>query len=370
MTKVSLLTIGNEVVDGQIINRNASTLSEALIAENFVMDQHLSTKDTLPEIQKALDYLSLTSDLILTTGGLGPTTDDCTRMALSQWLNKPLELCDTSWLAIQNRLQSRDVTVRPDHKNQAYGPKGCTMLANPVGVAPGFFCEGQKSAVAALPGPPRELHGIWTASLRDLIVQNFKPKSGLQLSTWICMGVAESEVQHGVKDLLESSGLDYGYRLSKPYVEVKVWWDLNQDKSLTQTLFPKITKALGTWLMGSSIAEIREPFVSRLQSFSKIQIIDGLSGGLFLKKFQELVPESTGLSYLMDTPENLTKEIGKTLFSWVPTEKSIGFFVKDATTAYVVDHDQTFEISTYRNIPVMSPLGALVVLERFFQRVG
>ena len=105
---------------------------------------HLSCRDKHEEIISCLNFLGPPCSLILVSGGLGPTKDDCTRQSLSQWLDRPLEHHANQWEQVQKKLSSRQVTLREGHKNQALIPKGATLLENPQGVAPGFVAKTLK----------------------------------------------------------------------------------------------------------------------------------------------------------------------------------------------------------------------------------
>ena len=151
-TYVGILAIGNEVVDGQITNLNAAWLSQQLTDLGALPKLHMSCHDNKEDIESALNYLSQTCHLIITSGGLGPTKDDFTRNVLSEWAGSELELDNDQWKQIQNKITQRNVTIREGHKRQAFIPKGAQALNNTKGVAPGFFIKASPCFLACLPG--------------------------------------------------------------------------------------------------------------------------------------------------------------------------------------------------------------------------
>ena len=145
--KAGILAIGNEVVEGQITNRNASWLATELDKLNISTRYHLACVDSLSEIKDSLDFLTQKCNLIIIRGGLGPTIDDCTTQGLAQWLQVPLEVNEEEWKEIHAKLTSRQLTIRDGHKNQARFPKGAKALKNQSGVAPGFFLQKENLTI-------------------------------------------------------------------------------------------------------------------------------------------------------------------------------------------------------------------------------
>ncbi len=283
--KAAVLAIGNEVVEGQITNRNGAWLSQELSKIGVQSVFHLTCRDQPTEILQSLDFLNSHCDLILISGGLGPTKDDLTRQTMARWLKVDLELNQQLWDEIQSKLKSRNLTIRDGHKNQALLPAGSAPLANSVGVAPGFFAKANGVFLASLPGPPGELHSMFHHELLPLIIKHLQPQKEKTLYTWACLGAPESEIAH-IADSLLGSELDIGYRLHRPYVEVKLW--LTQKEFLE--LKPRIKKfeeKIQPWFVSHKISTIHENFHHYLSQFQYVFVIDQLTTGLLLEKLKE-----------------------------------------------------------------------------------
>lgn len=378
MIKASLLTIGDEVVDGQILNRNASWLSQALVSIDFEMKYHLSVKDEAIEIHRALDFLAPQNDLIITTGGLGPTSDDCTRSSIAHWLDRPLQQNPEYWARIQRILRQRQVLIREEHSNQSLAPEGAFFLENNVGVAPGFIVTKDKRVtVASLPGPPRELQAIWNDNLKRKLIESFDLSSESQLKTFICFNLPESDLQHRVKNLLSKSGYKYGFRLHKPYVELKVWVPKHQDSS--HKLVEDLKDKLQGFYKGETIAECRRPFVESFQK-EPMAFLDLVSKGRFHGILSEVVSSKINYSCY---DKDLIADLPRLLEAFYETcrnlnQKSVVFLPKEdqqgivqigrASTALESAREALTEISihTPRSILLNSILGNLFFLEKFF----
>ena len=137
--KAGILTIGDEVSSGQILNRNAGWLASHLEDLKFEVPLHITTQDKPKQIKRALAYLEESCDLIFTTGGLGPTSDDLSRHAISEWLDKDLDFDDNSWQRIIHLFEERGIELADSNRQQCFFPKGAKILTNHAGTANGFY---------------------------------------------------------------------------------------------------------------------------------------------------------------------------------------------------------------------------------------
>lgn len=247
MVTACIFTIGTEITDGQITDRNSQWISEQLTDLGVSVQMHCSLPDDQKMIVQYLKKMEPKTNLIFISGGLGPTSDDLTRNAISEYVSLPLALDNSSWMEIQKKLSSRNVTLREGHKNQAMLPRGAQALQNSVGIAPGIFLQHSDSSLFILPGPPRELQAIWEEHVTTYIKSlNIETKEILK--KWMCHGIPESELAFLTDNFFRSKNLPVriGYRIHKPNVEVKVWFDKNQDH--LDTLCTEFEEILKTYL--------------------------------------------------------------------------------------------------------------------------
>ena len=196
----ALLTIGNELLSGATVNTNASYLGEQLFAAGFPVRESMVVRDDRKSILRALDYLWESHRLIIITGGLGPTHDDVTLTALSEFFDSPLEFHQPTYDALSDRLQSRDITLTERHREQAKLPRDATILPNPVGTAPALYFSGEGKHLFAMPGVPHEMREL----LRERLLPEIEALSGDVHVTRVLrtVGIPESDVYSRVKDLV------------------------------------------------------------------------------------------------------------------------------------------------------------------------
>ena len=199
---VELISVGTEILLGNIVNTNAAYLAEkcaALGLSCYYQDVVGDNEERLCEtIRTALSR----ADILLISGGLGPTQDDLTKEAVAKVLEKPLVLHERSKAAIQEYFSARGLEITDNNWKQAMVPEGSIVLDNPNGTAPGMIIEKDGKYVVLMPGPPGELMPMFEASvipylgrLQDAVIFSQTVK--------IC-GVGESKAETMVKDLIDA----------------------------------------------------------------------------------------------------------------------------------------------------------------------
>ncbi len=370
--RVGLLAIGNEVVEGQITNSNGVWLAQQLEKLGFENLYHLSARDNLQEIDQALDFLKKSCQLILISGGLGPTRDDLTRQAVALWTGSELQLNKELLLLIEGKLKARGVTLREGHRQQALLPSGALPLQNANGVAPGFYLKKNGfPTLACLPGPPSELKKMFNDYLLPLLNSDFTPKRNFVLRTWVCLGAPESEISH-ITESLVGDQFQLGFRLHKPYVEIKIWVPMNPTHDQLKIL-DRISDKLGPWLVGESIPKIRESFHQYLKKYDFVFIIDHLSNGLFLDKLRE-EQHSEHIRYQCFEHKSYRlfsrDEVASILTVMVTPDKAnslfIALFPRSESSAWLAFNKNIEAIEIPRNISIQSQLGRLYVIEKCF----
>ncbi|MBP9864810.1 MAG: CinA family nicotinamide mononucleotide deamidase-related protein [Candidatus Omnitrophica bacterium] len=168
-----LLTVGSELLKGSTLNTNARFLGQRLLAAGFRVQEQLACDDVIPEIQGCLARALKMADLVIVSGGLGPTPDDVTREAIAGYLGKPLVTCPQQWRRIV-KLYKRLGRVLPESVScEALYPKGGTPLINRYGIALGFCLRLGPKHVVVLPGVPRELESLMDHSVLPFLRRNF-----------------------------------------------------------------------------------------------------------------------------------------------------------------------------------------------------
>ena len=290
MTRASILAVGTELTTGQIINRNAASLSDWLSELGVEIALHETVPDDRELIQRSLDHCATESSVILVTGGLGPTTDDFTRDEITRWLGLPLEFHAPSWERIFTRLSSLGIPVAESNRQQCNFPKGAEILENPAGTASGFYIQGHGKHLIVLPGPPREIEAIWKhCNLASKVRGWFPSARKLELFTWQCLGKSEAELGELTEAAVAGSGLLTGYRAHRPFVEVKIWVPEGEVES-ARPWFVKLEAAIGPWVATRQAEDLAGRLVAVLARLgSGVEVYDFASGGVLAERFSTVL---------------------------------------------------------------------------------
>lgn len=335
MTKAHLLTIGTEITSGEVINSNAAWLSQQLEKLGVRVQSHLTVRDQRDEILSALNWpFSVAANgaeteplLVFVTGGLGPTSDDLTRACLAEHLQVDLEFDQEVWAGLTDLHGRRGLPVREAHRHQCWFPKGSDRLKNPVGTALGFYSVAHSKPTQpriahyfVLPGPPRELEGMFNQEVEPRLRQ-LVPKSDLTWHRWSVFALPESEVAELVEPLIAGSGIEVGYRAQVPYVRVKLFANRDRHAEILRQVGRVLAPSLVAYSVdgeGGVSHDLAEKFLS-LWPDPFVRLVDDVSEGLLALRLygarrlaggmaKEIRMESGGIS-LMRSGEDFKVEI-------------------------------------------------------------
>lgn len=198
-----ILSIGTELVLGDIVNTNAQYLSKQLALKGINVFYQSNIGDNPERIIRALSIAMARSNLIIFTGGLGPTADDITVSTVAKALDIPLEKNEEAYEHIKRYFERIGKPMTENNEKQAWLPKGCIVLPNKQGTAPGCVIEKDNKCVVFLPGPPRELEAMFENSLSAYLD---KYADGIILSKFVNIyGVGESMIDEKAKDLINGT---------------------------------------------------------------------------------------------------------------------------------------------------------------------
>lgn len=191
---IALLTIGDELCIGQIVNTNASWIADRCTQIGASISCHSTIRDNPVDIIHELDRLRINNSMIIITGGLGPTHDDSTKATLCSYFHDTLIEHQETLLYLQERYKSRDIVLSERNREQAFVPSSCTVLKNPRGTAPGLLFTQKDCTFIALPGVPSEMKGIMQEYVIPIIQDHFLKEKSLKpfYRTLITKGIPES----------------------------------------------------------------------------------------------------------------------------------------------------------------------------------
>ena len=196
------ISIGDELLIGQVINTNAAWLGDHLSASGFQLDSSLTIGDSEKAILDAFNAC-MDADLVLVTGGLGPTADDITKPTVCKFFDTELEFCQEAYDNVVALLKRRGFQMSERNRGQAMLPKTCEYIPNTYGTAPCMWLEKKGVAFAFMPGVPFEMKGIFTDELLPRIKQRFHAVP-YEKRVIMTTGIGESFLADKIKDWEEA----------------------------------------------------------------------------------------------------------------------------------------------------------------------
>lgn len=200
--KAEIIAVGTEILLGDIINSNAQYLAQELAALGIDMYYQQVVGDNENRILHAFDEAYSRSDIIITTGGLGPTDDDLTKEVAAKYFNKELLPDEESIEKIKKYFKFRQRKMTENNLKQGLIPEGAIVINNNNGTAPGVIIEENNKIMIILPGPPREMKPMFEETVRPYLQE--KSDSVLVSKMIKILGIGESAVAEDVKDLMDA----------------------------------------------------------------------------------------------------------------------------------------------------------------------
>ena len=231
--RAEVVAIGTEILLGHIVNTNTAFLSDALAGIGIDVFYHTAVGDNPGRLSQAINNSLRRSDIVITTGGLGPTVDDITLETISGLTGKELVFKKGIYADIKRYFKKRGFSMPKEAKRQAFIPRGATSIRNDVGTAPGLIMEYGYKIIIALPGPPREMQPMVGRFVTGYL-KKLKPSGSTIKSRVLKLtGLPESHVNARVKDLLELSGdLTVGIYAHLGQVDLKITCKERNEKKI------------------------------------------------------------------------------------------------------------------------------------------
>lgn len=200
--KVEIIAVGTEVLMGDIVNTNAQYVARMLSMLGLGTYYHSTVGDNAQRLKEMFDIGFKRADIIITTGGLGPTKDDLTKEVAADFFNKKMVLDEDTLHNIEKIFMKLGRPASESNKKQAYFPEGSQIISNPHGTAPGCIIEENNKVLIMLPGPPSELKPMFQNFITPYLS---KYSSGILVSTIIRMfGIGESSMETLIEDIIKA----------------------------------------------------------------------------------------------------------------------------------------------------------------------
>ncbi len=289
----TILIIGDELLAGEIADKNGPYLAEQLMARGVRVGELCILPDHTDTIAAAVQAALAQSSLVLVCGGLGPTSDDRTTESVAQALGRPTVFDEAAWENVCAIFKVHDVEPPPGNRKQAEIPEGAELLPNRWGTAPGFLARQGDGRVAVLPGPPRENRPMFTEVLWPLLAAGLGDAPLAQTRVFRVFGLPESTVGERLQSLEKAHPeLTVGYQARFPEILVKLRIDSSQGEA-GDAAAAELHKVLHPFLYGegdTTLPEILGRAVA--DQGKKIVTAESCTGGLAAKLLTD-IPGST-----------------------------------------------------------------------------
>jgi nicotinamide-nucleotide amidase len=290
LLNVEIITIGNEVISGHIVDTNAAFLTDTVFSLGANITRVVSVGDDTEAIAEVLREAMTRADLILVTGGLGPTPDDRTAETAARALGKRLTLHKEYLDTLSAKFRKWNLKLTPSDEKVAYIPEGAVPLPNPVGMCGFRLDEGNKS-IFFFPGVPRELKGLIEESLHPFLREKMRgEKEVVRTSLLKVFGPTEA----GVKETLQGieGDIEVAYLPSFPEIHLRVIVRGTNEKEVEARLIRRedeIAERLGVYLFGKG-DDVMEGVVGRLlrERGATIAVAESCTGGLIAHRITEI----------------------------------------------------------------------------------
>lgn len=282
--KLEVITVGSELLLGQVVDTNAAELGRALAGAGAEVVRHVSVADRPEAIRAAVRESLDRTGFVITTGGLGPTRDDMTKLEVAAIFDKPLRLDESVLRSLEERFRRLGRTMPAVNRTQAEVPHGATVLPNPRGTAPGLWVEERGRVVVMLPGVPSEMRGLLAEQVLPRIAQR-SAGTVVRSRTVRTTGIAESALAERVGAIEdEIAPLTLAYLPSVEGVDLRVTaWGLRErdaDTALASAA-TRLRERAGEHCYGTDGADLAAVVLDQLRARqARLVVAESCTGGL------------------------------------------------------------------------------------------
>jgi len=275
--KIGLVTIGAELLNGARTNTNAAWIGQNVISVGGAIDWHMTVNDEKNTIESALDEVPTSIDVVLCTGGLGPTHDDITSSVLYDYFGAKPEFDEQYWQLLTKKFAARDQVIPDINRNQAMKPDIGEVIPNPIGSARGLHLSNKSYHLFAMPGVPAEMKSMMTDTILPWIES--RSKSKIHVTVMRTTGIMESVLYEKVQEILDDyPQINVAFLPRFTGVDIRL---TTSDKNTLNRLVDQISPVIQKYHFGGEGVEL-EDVVGRLliKNRKTIATAESCTGGL------------------------------------------------------------------------------------------
>jgi len=318
MSNISIITIGDELLIGQVIDTNSAWMAQELNKAGFWINRRLAIGDKREDILAALDQESSVADIILITGGLGPTADDITKPVLCEYFNTSLIIDEKALENVKNiftKILQRPIIER--NLKQAEVPASCRVIQNKRGTAPGMLFEKNGKLFISMPGVPHEMKGMMNDEVIPFLLRRFGTNF-IAHRTLLTAGIGESSLADHILDFESSLPPDIRLAYLPNYGMVRLrltasGQEPDQLEPMLDKLFSELKSRVGEWMVTDQDLSLQE-VVGRMLLDRKqtVSTAESCTGG-YVAHLITSIPGSSG--YFRGSVIAYDNEIKKTVLA-------------------------------------------------------
>jgi competence/damage-inducible protein CinA-like protein len=285
MPTAEIITIGTEILLGEIVDTNARYLARTLRDVGIDLYRKTTVGDNISRISSAIQQALESSQIIITTGGLGPTIDDPTRDAVANAVDVDTVFIPELWEQIRARFRRFGRLPTKNNRRQAYIPEGAIAVENPVGTAPAFIFELGDQAIISLPGVPREMEYLMENNVIPYLRDRYALKGIIKARILHTAGAGESQIDQLIGDLELQSNPTVGLAAHSGQVDIRITAKADAEDIADAMILPveiEIRQRLGEWVYGADQVTLEEVALQAIENkgWSLAVVEAGLSGNL------------------------------------------------------------------------------------------
>lgn len=310
-----ILAVGTELLMGQIANTNAQYLSKRLNEVGIGVYYHSVVGDNPARLKESLRLALSRADVVITTGGLGPTQDDLTKETIAEAMDRKLVLHEETYQGIKAFFEKLNRKMADNNVKQAYLPENSLIVPNPNGTAPGCIIENENKIVVMFPGPPKEMIPMF----EETVFPYFEKKTGQTISSRMLkvFGIGESEMEMRIMDIIEAqSNPTVAPYVGMGEVIIRVTArgkDRTDAEKLMEPVIENIREHLGTHVYALDGETMEEVVVALLkENHITLSVAESCTGGMLAAKLVNVpgVSEVFDRGFVTYSNEAKVQELG------------------------------------------------------------
>ena len=301
MPSAEIITIGTEILLGEIVDTNTRYIARTLRGMGVDLYRTITIGDNVDRIAEAINHSMQRAEIVITTGGLGPTVDDPTREAVAKAIGVETEFREDLWEQVVAVISRYGRKPSENQKRQAYVPKGAIGIPNPVGTAPCFIVETERNAVLSLPGVPNEMEHILHESMIPYLQKRFDLTEIIKIRILHCAGLGEGMIDEKIADLETLSNPTVGLAAHTGVVDIRIAAkaknEAEADEMIAQ-IEAQVRERLGDVVFGADEDRLEDVTLNAVakRGWTLVAVEAGLDGLLARK-----IPHTSSISNLQSS---------------------------------------------------------------------